>query len=56
MLAQLEQSRKTVAELHDESTAELERNITEIDEINRKVRANLDKAKADEDAKQRTHL
>ena len=52
VLAQLEQSRKTVAELHDESTAELERNITEIDEINRKVRANLDKAKADEDAKE----
>ena len=52
VLAQLERSRKTVAELHDESTAELERNITEIDEINRKVRANLDKAKADEDAKE----
>lgn len=41
---------KTVAELHDESTAELEKSITNIEEINRKVRANLDKEKAEEDA------
>lgn len=39
------------ATLHDESMAELERNIAEIDEINRKVRANLDKQKAENDAK-----
>lgn len=39
------------ATLHDESTAELERNIAEIDEINRKVRANLDKQKAEDDAR-----
>lgn len=39
------------ATLHDESTAELEQNIAEIDEINRKVRANLDKQKAEDDAK-----
>lgn len=51
ILYQLEQARKTVAELHDESTAELERSIAEIDEINRKVRANLDKEKAETDAK-----
>lgn len=51
VLALLEKSRKTVAELHDESTEELEKNILEIDELNRKVRANLDKAKAEEDAK-----
>lgn len=51
VLSMLEKARKTVAELHDESTAELERNILEIDEVNRKVRANLDKAKAEEDAK-----
>lgn len=51
VLYQLEQARKTVAELHDESTAELEKNIAEIDEINRKVRANLDKDKAECDAK-----
>lgn len=35
----------------DQSTEELERNITDIEEINRKVRANLDKDKAEEDAK-----
>lgn len=36
----------------DESTEELERNILEIDNINRKVRCNLDKEKAEDDAKQ----
>ncbi len=41
-----------VMELHDQSTAEIEDNIAQIDEINRKVRANLDKDKAEEDAKQ----
>lgn len=51
VLAKLEKARKTVGELHDESTAELEKSIAEIDEINRKVRANLDKEKADEDSK-----
>jgi chromosome segregation ATPase len=43
---------KTVAELQDESTAELEANIANIEEINRKVRANLDKEKAEEDAQE----
>ncbi len=38
-------------DLQDESTAELEASISDIDEINRKVRANLDKEKAEEDAK-----
>lgn len=38
-------------ELHDQSTKEIEENIAQIDEINRKVRANLDKDKAEEDAK-----
>lgn len=37
-------------DLQDESTAELEASIANIDEINRKVRANLDKDKAEEDA------
>lgn len=37
-------------DLRDESTAELEANIRQIDEINRKVRANLDKDKAETDA------
>lgn len=44
-------ARSSAADLHDESTAELEKNLAEIDEINRKVRANLDKDKAEEDAK-----
>lgn len=38
------------AQLQDESTAELEENIRSVEEINVKVRANLDKAKAEEDA------
>ena len=42
---------KSVKDLQDESTAELEQSITDIEEINRKVRANLDKDKAEEDAK-----
>jgi len=49
--ADLATARKSAADLHDESTAALEKNITEIDEINRKVRANLDKEKAEEDAR-----
>lgn len=42
---------KTVEELQDESTAELEESIANIEEVNRKVRANLDKDKAEEDAR-----
>ena len=38
--------------LIDQSTAELEDSIVNIEEINRKVRANLDKEKAEEDAKE----
>ena len=45
-------ARKSALDLQDESTAELEANITQIDEINRKVRANLDKDKAEEDARE----
>ncbi len=37
-------------DLQDASTAELESSIANIEEINRKVRANLDKDKAEEDA------
>lgn len=37
-------------DLIDQSTAELEQNISNIEEINRRVRANLDKDKAEEDA------
>lgn len=38
-------------ELQDESTAELEANIREIDAVNIKIRTNLDKEKAEEEAK-----
>lgn len=38
------------ADLLDQSTAALEESISNIEEINRKVRANLDKDKAEEDA------
>lgn len=40
----------SVETLQDESTTELEQSITNIEEINRKIRANLDKDKAEEDA------
>ena len=43
-------ARKSAEELHDESTAELEKSISDIEEINREVRTNLDKDKAEEDA------
>ena len=46
----LEIAKKSALDLHDESTEELEENIQQIDEINRKVRANLDKDKAESDA------
>lgn len=55
-LAQLENNlsiaQTDVMDLHDESTAEIEENIARIDETNRRVRANLDKDKAEDDAKQ----
>lgn len=38
-------------DLHDESTAELEENIRNVDALNIRIRQNLDKQKADEDAK-----
>lgn len=46
----LQTAQRDANDLHDESTAELEANIQQIDEINRKVRANLDKDKAETDA------
>ena len=45
-----ETAQKTVSELIDESTEELEKNLAHIEETNRKVRINLDKDKAEEDA------
>lgn len=44
-------ARMSAQDLKDESTAELEASIANVEEINRKVRANLDKEKAEEDAK-----
>lgn len=43
---------KSIEDLVDESSDEIESSIANIEEINRKVRANLDKEKAEEDAKQ----
>lgn len=40
------------AQLEDESTEELEASIANVEEINRKVRANMDKDKAEEDARE----
>ena len=45
-----ETAQKTVMELQDESTDELEASLADIEEINRKVRANMDKDKAEDDA------
>lgn len=50
----METAYKTAEELHDESTEELERNIQNIEEINIRVRANLDKDKAEQDAQDYT--
>lgn len=47
----LEIAQRDTMSLIDESTAEIEENISNIEEVNRKVRANLDKDKAEEDAK-----
>lgn len=43
-------ARKSAEELHDESTAELEENIRHIDMVNAKIRDNLNKEKAEEEA------
>jgi len=50
MAADVLTAKKSALDLHDESTAELEANIANTETINRKVRANLDKEKAEEDA------
>lgn len=46
----LQDARKSAAQLQDESTAEIEAALADIEETNRKVRANLDKSRAREDA------
>lgn len=52
LLADMETAQKTVAELVDESTEELETNIAQVDDINRKVRANQEKEKAQAEAEE----
>lgn len=47
---ELEIARMSAKDLQDRSTEELEQNIANIDEVNRKVRANMDKDKAEDDA------
>jgi len=54
VLSDLEIAKKSAANLQDESTAELERSINGIETINQKVRTNLDKDKAEEDAQDYT--
>lgn len=44
-------ARMAASDLEDRSTVELEQSIANIDDINRKVRANLEKDKAEEDAR-----
>lgn len=48
--ADLETARKSALDLHDESTEELEMNIASIDETNAKIRTNLDKERAEQEA------
>lgn len=47
---QRKNAEKTVDQLQDESTAELEASIQSIEETNRKVRANLEKSRAEDEA------
>lgn len=48
-------ARKSAEDLHDESTAEIEDSINSIEQTNIKVRANLDKQKAEDDAAEYRH-
>lgn len=48
----LEVAQMDAKELQDQSTAELEKSIADIEEINRKVRMNLDKEKAETEAQE----
>ena len=50
-MADLATARKTAEQLVDESTEELERSIADIETINAKVRDNLNREKAEEDAR-----
>jgi len=50
LAAKLEIAQKDAKDLHDESTEELEQNIADVDALNVKIRANLDREKAELDA------
>lgn len=51
-MEEFETASKTVAELRDESTVELEADIANIEEINDKVRKNIEKARAEAEAEE----
>lgn len=51
-ISELETAKKTASQLHDESTAELEKNISDIDALNQKIRENLEREKAEIDAEE----
>ena len=52
LVTDLETAEKSATDLVDQSTKDLEDSISNIEEINRMVRANLDKEKAEDDAKE----
>ena len=54
LFVQAMEASKSAEQLQDESTAELEASIRDIEETNRKVRANLEKARAEDEAAQYT--
>ena len=51
-VADFETAQKTAAELQDESTAQIEQDLENIEAINVKVRANSDRERAEQDAQQ----
>lgn len=50
--AELETAKKTAEELHDQSTAQIEQDLQNIEAINIKVRANCDRERAEQEAEQ----
>ena len=52
VLADLQDARKDAATLRDESTAQLENELEQVEIINAKVRANLEKERAEDEARQ----
>ena len=55
LCAECEIAEKSAQDLRDESTEAIERELEHIEDTNRKVRANLDHDKAEEDGRQYTH-